>query len=263
MPLRAWLVEIFAVGNLAFLAVDIYLAHLANAFARPAEWIPIVFSVLTPVLLIPTLVTRRLRTGWGRSAGLVAGAASILVALAGFVLHLESTFFREQSLQNLVYTAPFAAPLAYGGIGLLLVLNRLERVESRDWGRWVVVLALGGFIGNFALSLADHAQNGFFEPIEWIPVVAAAVAVGFLLPVSAGVTDRVFLQLCVALMAIEAVVGVAGFGLHLSADLTSAATTVREKFVHGAPIFAPLLFPNLALLATLGLWHLSAVCVRD
>jgi hypothetical protein len=29
-------------------------------------------------------------------------------------------------------------------------------------------------------SLADHAGNGFFNPLEWMPVVASAIAVGFL-----------------------------------------------------------------------------------
>ena len=45
---------------------------------------------------------------------------------------------------------------------------------------WVTFFALGGFAGNFVLSLCDHAQNGFFAASEWIPVVAGATAVGFL-----------------------------------------------------------------------------------
>ena len=45
----------------------------------------------------------------------------------------------------------------------------------------MLLLALGGFVGNFVFSLTDHAQNGFFNPLEWIPVVSSALAVGFLL----------------------------------------------------------------------------------
>src|SRR5690606_7005875 len=107
--------------------------------------------------------------------------ASVLVGIAGLFWQLESVFFHERTLRHLVYTAPFAAPLAYTGLGLLLLLNRLQRADSREWAQWVLVLALGGFIGNFFLSAADHAQNGFFEWTEWIPVISSALAIGVLL----------------------------------------------------------------------------------
>src|SRR5262245_50256515 len=46
------LVELFAVGNIAFLAVDIGIAHAINAFGHQAEWVPVAFSLAaTPVLL--------------------------------------------------------------------------------------------------------------------------------------------------------------------------------------------------------------------
>ena len=62
----------------------------------------------------------------------------------------------------------------------MLILDRMVDARSLEWSRWVILLAAGGFVGNFVLSLADHAQNGFFYPSEWIGVVAGAVAVGFL-----------------------------------------------------------------------------------
>jgi hypothetical protein len=34
--------------------------------------------------------------------------------------------------------------------------------------------------GNFALSLTEHAENGFFHWTEWIPVASSAFAVGVL-----------------------------------------------------------------------------------
>ncbi len=45
------------------------------------------------------------------------------------IWHLRGDFFQEQTLKNLVYTAPFAAPLAYTGLGLLLILDRM--VDAR------------------------------------------------------------------------------------------------------------------------------------
>ncbi len=259
VPCRAWLVEIFALGNLAFLALDVYIAHLINDFAHGAEWIPVVFSTLAPLLLLRGAWTGRFTQGADWLLGVLVGAGALLVGLLGFLFHLESTFFREQSLMNLVYTAPFAAPLAYAGIGLLILLNRLHDLESRDWGRWVILLALAGSVGNLALALADHAQNGFFHLTEWIPVVAAAGAIGFLSVACFEIVERSFLRLCLALMGVQVLVAGLGLYLHLVADISSAGILNFDDFVHGAPIFAPLLFANLALLAAVGIWHLLKV----
>ena len=162
-PLRVWLVEMFAFGNLTFLALDVYLAHSINEFALPAEWIPVVFSLTIPFLLLPGIIKRQHQHGFTRWAGHVVGATSVLVGIVGFLLHLESNVFHELTLKSLVYAAPFAGPLSYTGVGLLLILNRLETDDAPSWGVWVVFLAMCGFVGNLALSLCDHAQNGFFD----------------------------------------------------------------------------------------------------
>jgi hypothetical protein len=49
-------------------------------------------------------------------------------------------------------------------------MNRMVSEKSVEWARWLVLLGLGGFFGNFILALCDHAQNGFFVQIEWITV---------------------------------------------------------------------------------------------
>jgi hypothetical protein len=236
-------VEIFIASNLAFLGVDIALAHAANAFAHPAEWAPLAFSALAPLLLLPGLVSARLRART-RPVAVGVGIASILVGVAGALFHLESAFFARQTLRDLVYAAPFAAPLAYVGVGLLLLLTRMESPRSPAWGAWVVFLALGGFVGNLALSLLDHAQNGFFSRVEWASVGAAAFGVGFLL------------RICLGVLALEALVGVVGFALHVSANFHHPAASLADRFIFGAPAFAPLLFVDLALLAALGIWAL-------
>ncbi len=255
--LRRWLVELFATANLAFLTLDVYLAHLANDFAHAAEWIPVVFSAVAPVLLLPGLVRRSYLRGWGRRLGSWLGGASIGVGVGGMFLHLESTFFREQSLANLVYTAPFAAPLAYSGVGFLLLLNRMES-SAREWGAWVVFLAMGGFVGAFAVSLGDHAQNGFFAAAEWLPVVTTAFGASFLLVAAIRPPDRRFLIACLAVMAAQALVGVLGLALHLRAAAGGAAESLEQNLIYGAPLFAPLLLPNLAILAAIGLWDALA-----
>jgi hypothetical protein len=57
-------------------------------------------------------------------------------------------------------------------------------------------------------------------------------------------------------MGLQAIVGVLGFILHFTADLHKNAPTLFEKVVYGAPIFAPMLFPDLVILAVIGLWVL-------
>jgi hypothetical protein len=256
-PWRVWLVELFAAGNLAFLSVDILLAHAVNRFAHLAEWVPVYFGAAV-LLLLPGLVLRRHRQGIFLILGLAVGMASVLLGVVGLLFHLQSRFFMENTLKALVYSAPFAAPLAYTGVGCLLLLNRLEPDDSPDWGPWVVLLALGGFVGNFALSLCDHAQNGFHDRAEWVPVFAAAFAVGFLLVAVQRVGDAFFLKLCLIVMGVQAVVGVWGAALHVWADVHGPASTLRENVLYGAPPFAPLLFANLALLAGIGLWDMLA-----
>lgn len=261
-------VELFAVGNIAFLAVDIGLAHAANAFARPAEWVPVAFSLAAPAVIAAAMAMGGLRpasrSGEGPAArqiarwlGLLVGWGSVAVGIAGLLLHLDSAFFEEQTIKNLVYTAPFAAPLAYAGIGLLLILDRMVDARSVEWARWVVLLALGGFAGNFVLTLADHAQNGFFRPSEWVGVIASAWAVSSLCAVLVVYDNRPLVLLALAIMAAEVVVGLLGFYLHVAADLSAPAASLWERFLYGAPLFAPLLFADLAVLGALALWAIA------
>jgi hypothetical protein len=256
---RVWIVELFALGNLAFLAVDIYVAHSVNEFAHKTEWIPFYFSLIAPFFIAADMLRGDVGTGRG---GWIAGWSSVVVGLAGLVLHLDSQFFALWTLKGLVYTAPFVAPLSYTGIGLLLILNRLESPASFRWGQWIVFLALGGFVGNFVLALCDHAQNGFWHVTEWIPVVASAFAVGALLAALDPRVPRSFLQIAIGVMVVQMVVGMYGFWLHLEADL-EASGELWDRFVHGAPIFAPLLFPNLAVLAGIGLWDLRSKRITE
>jgi hypothetical protein len=260
-------VELFAAANIAFLAVDIGLAHAVNAFARPEEFVPVGFSLIAPVVLGMAVVLDGLRPTRSRSGpaarrvaralGLLVGWGAVAVGIAGLLLHLDSAFFEEQTLKNLVYTAPFVAPLAYTGVGLLLILDRMIDARSVEWARWVVLLALGGFVGNYVLTLADHAQNGFFRPSEWIGVVASAWAVASLCAVLVVYDNRPLVTLALVAMAAQVMVGMLGFYLHVAADLRAPAASLWERFLYGAPLFAPLLFADLALLATLALWALA------
>lgn len=252
------LLEIFLVSNFAFLSVDIYIAHSINRFRHWAEWIPFWFSLAATVALVPNLVRSLVSASEWRPSrtGAVVGATAITVGVLGMFWHLESHFFAEQTLHNLVYAAPFIAPLSYAGLGFLLLLNRMINPGSADWGRWVILLALGGFIGNFALSTLDHAQNGFFLTTEWIPVISSAMAIGALVVALYRLGDGYYMRFVMVVLGLQIVVGVVGFGLHFAANV-GGPSGWWENFLYGAPIFTPLLFPNLAVLAALGVWVLA------
>lgn len=254
---QLWL-ELFATSNLAVLAGDIYLAHSVNQFRQPEEYIPLYFSLAAPLILLLGIVWKWVlnnELAWKWLGYFVAWAA-VLVGLAGVIYHLDSSFFQDRTLKSLTYAAPFAAPLAYTGLGFLLLVNRMVNPQTIEWSRWVLILALGGFLGNFVLSLTDHAGNGFFSKTEWIPVVSSAFAVGFLvLPILQRVRPR-FLDLCLLVLLVQAFVGILGFWLHFHANVFVPGHTLLDKFINGAPPMAPLLFPNLVGLALIGLWTL-------
>ena len=249
-----WL-EAFIVFNFLCLTGDIFLAHSANAFRNAAEYIPLYFSAIGAVMLAIAfgLRLKREESRIWRYAGILIGWCAIIVGAAGVIYHLESRYFYERTLRSLTYTAPFAAPLSYLGLGFLLLLNRMVGQRTKEWAQWVIFLALGGFAGNFVLSLTDHAINGFFHWTEWIPVISSAFAIGFLLVLLLSNTRRGYVWLCAAVVVLQLAVGVLGFLLHGWADLHGPSASLWANIVHGAPPFAPLLLPNLAILGILGL----------
>lgn len=118
----------------------------------------------------------------------------------------------------------------------------------------VTLLAAGGFAGNFALTLADHAQNGFFHASEWLAVLGAAFGLAFLLTAIWAHRDVSFLKACGWMMAIQVLIGLLGAGLHVNAILNGPSGSLLSNAIHTAPLFAPLLFADLAILGGLGLW---------
>lgn len=136
---RLWL-DVFVLLSLAFLGPDIYLAHATNLFRSSAEYWPLVFSPLAALVVLAALAmlwTRSSLLGW-RILGYLVGWAAVALGVVGLLFHLESRFFHENTLESLVYTAPFAAPLASTGLGLLLIMNRMVDPEAAEWPYWVL-----------------------------------------------------------------------------------------------------------------------------
>ena len=249
-----WL-EAFVIFNYGCLTGDIILAHGSNHFRNTAEYFPLFFSPSASLLLLTGVLLRIRfqRPGAWKALGYAVGWASIAVGAAGVVYHLDSHFFYEHTLRSLTYTAPFAAPLAYMGLGCLTLMNRTISCRNREWTQWVLFFSAGGFAGNFVLSLADHATNAFFYWTEWIPVVSSALAVGFLLALLVSNPHPSFRRLCNFVLLLQVLVGTLGFVLHFWADVHGPAGRLIDNVLSGAPLFAPLLLPNLSLLAWIAL----------
>lgn len=249
-------IEVFVILNIGFLTFDIFLAHSVNQFRNHAEYIPLFFSACAPIVLIFALAVRYRWPSVWKDLGYLVGWIAVLVGLTGVILHLESRFFYERTIRSLTYSAPFAAPLAYTGLGFLILMNRMVDSDTAEWARWVLLLSLGGFVGNFIFSLADHAGNGFFNPLEWVPVVASAIAVGFMAVPLVMRVSRKYIDLCATILLLEAGVGLWGFILHGVGNLRGPSTNAFDNFIYGAPPMAPLLFPNLMVLGIIALWQL-------
>ena len=253
---RREILELFLLVNLSFLALDIYVAHSMNDFHHQAEWIPFYFSLLAPLPLIIEFIINLKREKPIALPGKIVGYTAIAVGIAGLFFHLDSNFFDDQTIKNLVYTAPFIAPLSYCAIGFLLLLNRMVETNSREWCEYLVFFGLMGFAGNFILAVCDHAQNGFYYYSEWIPVYSAAIATGVLSPIFFRNYTSNYIKLSLFIMLLQVVVGVMGFILHGLAVTKGVSSSFFENIVHTAPIFAPLLFVNLAMLSSYGLYLL-------
>jgi hypothetical protein len=66
-----------------------------------------------------------------------------------------------------------------------------------------------------------------------------------------------FLRYCLILMTVEIGVGLAGWILHLVSVIKSPMASLWDRVVYSAPIFAPMLFADLAILAMIGIVALS------
>jgi hypothetical protein len=249
-------IELFVIANIGFLTFDIYLAHSVNQFRRAPEYVPLYFSASAPVLLVLGLFLRNRWPALWNSIGYLVGGTSVLIGLVGVIFHLQSRFFYDRTILSLTYSAPFAAPLAYTGLGFLLIMNRMVDPKIAEWAKWIQLFTLGGFIGNFIFSLSDHAGNDFFNPLEWAPVIASAIAIGFLTVPLIAKVSRPFVHLTAVVLLFEAAVGIWGFLLHAMSNLRGPSIHAFDNFVYGAPPLAPLLFPNLVALGLVGLWRL-------
>ena len=252
-------VEVFAILNVGFLTFDIYLAHSVNQFRNQAEYIPLIFSATAPLLLIVALAVRyRWPAVWkdlGYLVGWIGGAGW---ARPGLSFTCESHFFYERTLRSLTYSAPFAAPLAYTGLGFLLIMNRMVDPETHRMGAMGVVAGAGRLRREFRLQPGRSRRQRILQSAG----VGACRGQRHRGRFSSGAADdarlsRQYIDLCALILLLEAGVGLWGFILACRGNLRGPSVHAFDNFIYGAPPMAPLLFPNLMVLGIIALWQLS------
>jgi hypothetical protein len=269
---RNRLLMLFVGINLMFTGIDVALAHSINQYIPVYEWIPIFyfpFGALSCIYL-----------AFKSQPGKWSSITHILLMLLGVLVGIIGTAFHANAVLNpagyltwswVVFGSPILAPLAFSGISLLglyaityEVDNQPGKLEIKGIGifkapisrdrhfLWLVAL---GFAASTLTSIIDHAQYGytFYKLIAIIfGLFASSVIISLCVSKSWSKGDELvyFWTMIIAI-----VVGILGFGFHLSADLAGTGALSLERILAFAPVLAPLLFSDLGLLGLLVVAH--------
>ncbi len=264
---RDQLLYLFVSVNLAFLIFDVWISHSINAFRPVYEWIPILATPPGIVTSFWLAVARPTRTAlWGHAAAMFIG---IGVGVIGMAFHLAAAVAPAGAVSWawVVFSAPVLAPLSFAGVSLVGLVTAVREDPPGSGRLWFtdqvrlqapisktqhLLWLLGlGLLGAAGASFIDHAQYGY-TLYKWIPVVfglfATFVTLGFAVAGRTGATDQViYLWTMVGSM----IVGVLGFGFHLSRDMADTGAITFQRMQAFAPIAAPMLFADLGLLGLL------------
>lgn len=262
------LLMIFVGINLMFTGIDVVLAHSINQFIPVYEWIPVFFFPFGGLSCIYMAFQTKPQK-WSSVMHISLMLIGVMVGILGTAFHANAVLNPGGYLtwSWVVFGSPILAPLAFAGISLLGLYAITEEVDnqpglleikgigifkapiSRDRHfLWLVGL---GFATSTLTSIIDHAQYGY-NVYKLIAIVYGLFA------------SSVVISLCISkkwskgdelvyfwTMIAAVVVGLLGFGFHLSADLAGTGTLSLERILAFAPVLAPLLFCDLGLLGLL------------
>ena len=125
----------------------------------------------------------------------------------------------------------------------------LRRVSKLDF---TIAAGTNCYFSRLGIVLVDPTNR---VTVAVAPPCNFVLSVGFL-AAALFEPSRWFLRRCLAVLALQAVIGVWGFVLHLIAGVNGISSSLYENFIHGAPVLAPMLFANLFLLGAIGIWDL-------
>ena len=274
---RDQLMLIMLALNELLLGLETFIAHLISGTIVPYEWIPIIFGPTAAILLVIAGLIAQRQRGSANVIATIVYLTSIAVGLLGAYFHLIRAM-RPYALPGdrltvplLVWAPPVLGPLTFSLVGMLgissvwiedppdsgaLRLLRGKRIHlPLSKTRALFFLVSLACLATVISSVLDHARTDFSNPWLWIPTsvgifaTVVAVVLGFV-----EYPSRSDLLTYFAAMSLMLLVGVIGFYLHISEDLTSKGTLLIERFIRGAPPLAPLLFTNIGAIGLIVLF---------
>lgn len=262
------LLMLFVGINLIFTGIDVVLAHSINEFIPVYEWIPIIYFPLGAISCLIVAFQSKPHK-WLALTHIALMIIGILVGILGTAFHGNAVLNPAGYLSWswVVFGSPILAPLSFAGISLLGLYAITEEVNnepgvlnvpglgtfkapiSRD--RHFLCLVGLGFGASAITSMIDHAQYGytFYKMIAIIFGLFATSVVVYLSVAKEWTKGDELVYFWTMITAV--VVGVLGFGFHLSADLAGTGALSIERILAFAPVLAPLLFSDLGLLGLL------------
>lgn len=262
--------------NETLLGVETFAAHLISGTIVPFEWIPIFFGPLAGVLLILAGFLARRNRPLATAIANAVFIASIIVGLLGAYFHLVRAIRpyalpgQRFSVPLLVWAPPILGPLTFSLVGVLgisaswiedppdsgtLVFFRNRRLTLPYSKSRAYFFLIGlGSLATVTSSVLDHARTDFTNIWLWVPTAVGifatvvAVVLGALDSPSRGDILSYFTAMVFMIL-----VGIAGFLLHIGESLTSQGGIVLERFLHGAPPLAPLLFADMGLVGLIAM----------
>jgi hypothetical protein len=262
------LLMLFVGINLLFTGIDVVLAHSINSYIPVYEWIPIIYFPLGSLSCIFVALKTKPEK-WQALIHIMLMVTGVLVGIIGTAFHANAVLNPAGYLtwSWVVFGSPILAPLAFSGISLLGLYAITEEVEnqpgvlnvpglgtfkapiSRDRHfLWLVGL---GFGASAVTSIIDHAQYGysFYKMISIIFGLFATSVVLYISVAKEWTKGDGLVYFCTMISAV--IVGVLGFGFHLSADLAGTGVISMERILAFAPVLAPLLYSDLGMLGLL------------
>jgi hypothetical protein len=262
--------------NELLLGFETFTAHIISGTVVPNERIPIWFGTGAGILLLAAgLISYRKRSLAVWIANIVF-VLSIVVGLMGAYFHVvrgimpDAAVGEKISIFLLVWSPPILGPLTFSLIGLLGISTVwLEDPAGsgvlRLWGSKRIRLPYSKTrayffmvgMGNLATvisSVMDHARTNFTNPWLWL---ATSVGIfGAVAAVMLGMLEkprRSDLIVYAGAMVLMILTGFVGMLLHIQSDLAARNTIVIERFLRGAPPFAPMLFADMGAIGLIAL----------